>query len=369
MTRWLASRRRAVTALLAVLALSMVLFAGLGEPARGHASKSPRSELIAFLRSSVSSPFDFHVFVVRADGSGERQLTTGPGSDYDFDWSPDGHHIVFTRSIVKPGRDTYDLYVVNADGTGLRQLTGSAVAATDVIWQREPAWSPDGRRIAFAASGVVDGKRQAGVYVMNADGSAKRRVDRRPSYNRPGSPAWSPDGRRLAFATAGGVIFVVNADGTGQRRLSHPDNLPYGFYLPSWSPDGRSVAFVTMPGHYDSIYVVDVASGRERRVTKHAYTEGGFAWHRDGRGLFYARERGGGVYSVSLDGTGDRRLSVIAPRRDLLGGLSLSRNGKRIVYASEATGRGDLYVMNRDGTGRRRLTNTAESDGAPSWSP
>ena len=101
------------------------------------------------------------------------------------------------------------------------------------------------------------------------------------------------------------MIFLIDADGGGQRRPSHRHDFPYGFYLPSWSPDGRWIEFVAAPGHYDSVYVVDVAGGRERPVTKQAYTEGGFAWHRDG-GLFYA---------VRSHRPGSTALTLSAPRR------------------------------------------------------
>ena len=105
----------------------------------------------------------------------------------------------------------------------------------------------------------------------------------------PIEPAWSPDGRRLAFATGRGVIYIINSDGSEQRRLSHRDVPLYGFYSPIWSPDGRRIGFVTMPGRYDSIYVVKAAGGSERLVTRHAYNEAGFIWRPDGGGIIYAR--------------------------------------------------------------------------------
>jgi len=72
---------------------------------------------------------------------------------------------------------------------------------------------------------------------------------------------------------------------------------------------------------------------------------------------------------MNLDGSGDHRLSATPPRRDLLGGLSLSPNERTIAYASDATGHGDIYMVNRDGSGKRRLTDTGEVDGGASWSP
>jgi TolB protein len=360
------------------VAVSIAVAVAVGElgsvssaPAAGKGRTVAASEgLIAFVRSTAGPPPDSHIFVVNAQGGDERQLTSGPEVDYDLDWSPDGRRLLFIRRLEQEGRDTLDLYVINADGTGLRQLTGSALAQEDLLREFDPAWSPDGRTIAYASSGVTDGKRRHGIYLMNADGSGKRRLDHLPSYTQPIEPAWSPDGRRLAFASAAGVIYVINSDGSEQRRLSHRnDDFPYNFYSPTWSPDGRRIGFVTMPGRYDSIYVVKAAGGSERLVTRHAYTEAGFVWRPDGGGVIYAREGRGGVYSMNLDGSGDHRLSRTPPRQDLLGGLSLSPNGRTIAFASDATGAGDIYLVNRDGSGQRRLTENGEIDGAARWSP
>jgi Tol biopolymer transport system component len=331
----------------------------------GASGATPASQggKLAFIRSTDA---ESHLFVMNDDGSKQRQLTSGASFDFAHAWSPDGRRLAFVRWVKSNGRD---IYAINADGSGLRQLTGSTASMGPSFWEDMPAWSPDGGTIAYASSGVVDGERRYGIYLMNGDGRGKRRLARLPWYNRPGWPAWSPDGRKIAFATAGGVIFVINADGTGQRRLTHRHDFPYGFYGPTWSPDGRRVGFMTMPGRYDSIYVVDLAGGRERLVTRHAYTEAGFAWRPDGRGIIYARERRGGVYTINLDGSGDHRVTRIPPRRDLFGSLSLSPDQRTIAYASDITGQGDIYLVNRDGSGRRRLTDTAEIEGAPIWSP
>jgi TolB protein len=141
------------------------------------------------------------------------------------------------------------------------------------------------------------------------------------------------------------------------------------FYEPAWSPDGREIAFVKMPFRYNSIYVVDAAGGRVRRVTRHAYAESGFAWTADSHRIVYARESRGGVYAVRVDGSGDRRLTKNPLRRDLTaGGFAWSPSWRSIAYASDVTGNGDIYVMNADGSGQRRLTDTPEVDGAPVWS-
>lgn len=147
------------------------------------------------------------------------------------------------------------VYVMNTDGSGRRKLTSRFLTATS------PNWSPDGQKIAFGGNGDI--------YVMNADGSAQRRLIRTAGYD--SNPAWSPDGRKIAFRgeRTGYVwdIYVMNADGTARRRLTRT-----GFCdSPAWSPDGRWIAFSRTRGsgqrgtvEIDRMVRMEVASGRLR---------------------------------------------------------------------------------------------------------
>jgi Tol biopolymer transport system component len=203
---------------------------------------SPDRARIAFVRGR-------DVYAVDPDGRGETKLTTtarptaGPLS-----WSPDSMRIAVSRGG--------DIYFVRADGTGETRLTTSAHA------ERQPAWSPNGAKIAY----VDESESSPGIALVNADGTGPTRLTKA----RDRSPAWSPDSSRIAFVRVKdeqGALWVLNADGSGQRRL-----VPSNMYVdsPQWAPDGSSIAVGdftvgTYPIH-PGIGLVSPVDGRETKI-------------------------------------------------------------------------------------------------------
>ena len=163
--------------------------------------------------------------------------------------------IAFSQS-AGGGQGSGGLYVVNPDGSGKRRVVETAGHAT-------PSWSPDGRRIVFQT------RSGPGLSVVNADGSGQQ------SLTIGNHPAWSPDGQRIAFGRADKTnnadwdIFVMNADGSQQRRLVRHGTDP------RWSPDGRTIAFVrraALDGFNYDIYAVDGEGSPARSLTPVSYT-------------------------------------------------------------------------------------------------
>jgi TolB protein len=225
-----------------------------GKAADGYPAWSPDGTRVAFARSDDDSGAT-SIWIVRADGSGEpQQLVRGSRYRLSFApaWSPDGSRIAFSRIVyrVKAERIEQEAYVIDADGSGAHSVASDA---------RSPAWSPDGARLAFLSARDRNGEtcfEDCGpnneVYVMNADGSAQRRLTRTSGDEE--NPDWSPDGLRIAFDSdrnsplgsdgGGRELYSIGADGACMTWLS---NGGASSVDPAWQP-GRSASSDPGPG-------------------------------------------------------------------------------------------------------------------------
>jgi TolB protein len=243
--------------------------------------------------------------VVRPDGSGLVALTSGAGDFYPA-WAPDRTRIAFARRVA--GSDTKHIFVMNADGSAVTQLT---TGAKDDGW---PAWSPDGKHIAFA--------RESFLFVMGSDGSAVTQLTGNGDFT-DGSPTWSPDGTKIAFVRflpgegTPGDVYVMNADGSGVKQLTHLSSVG----SVSWSPDGAHLAFSTGTCCVDSqtlVSVMNADGSAARQLTKADDHAADPVWSPDGTQLAVARNSGGRgqVWLIAADGTNPRQLTNDAQASD-----------------------------------------------------
>ena len=218
---------------------------------------------VAYVRGAGTTE-DIHVS--NADGSGDRAVAAHPLRDADPAWSPDGARLAFTTD--RDGNS--EIYVVDADRTGAVRLTNDPAA------DFHPAWSPDGTRIAFASSRFG----AAEILAMNADGSSVARLTSHPASD--DEPAWSPDGQRIAFTSdrdGHDEVYAMDATGAALARVTQG-----GGRQPAWSPDGSRLAYVApvCAGFYSCVPSIFVAVGTQD-ATRLVVGGERPAWSPDGR--------------------------------------------------------------------------------------
>ena len=276
------------------------------------------------------------IYVMDADGKNQRNLTNHPDTDYAPSWSPDGTRIAFMSNrdgnVPKGGvLTTFEIYVIDTDGRNPRNLTN------DPNSDASPAWSPDGKRIAFTSNRdgnvhAIHGWPTAEIYVMDADGGNPQHLTNDLNDDR--HPSWSPDGKRIVFSSERdghfidefeeitSEIYVMDADGGNQQRLTENRKNDWD---PSWSPDGTRIAFSS-----------------------------------DRKGDFVNFE----IYVMDADGDNLQRLTE---NRVYDWDPSWSADGKRIAFSSGDNNQADIYVMDADGGNQQKLTNHPRNDGDPAW--
>jgi TolB protein len=234
----------------------------IGETEVEYPDWSPDGSTIAFDDGSVICVPDWstsigHIFTVRADGSGLKQVTSGIGAELTPDWSPDGTHLAVTAE----GEDGLPagIFVVDVATGTMRPVTANPYPG---YLDKEPDYSPEGTQITFVRDRrlvyVGASTNQSALFVANVDGSGLRRLT--PwGMGLTGTPSWSPDGSRIVFRSGSVVpppgarlaqIYVVGADGTGLRQLTFDGNA--ASYWPSWSPDGTRIVFTRYVFNPDS---------------------------------------------------------------------------------------------------------------------
>ncbi len=340
------------------------------------------------------------------------QLTSNPGIEWFPNLSPDGQWIVFAGDAA----GNRDVYLQSVTGQTAINLTADSPDDDD-----QPAFSPDGERIAFRA-----GRDGGGLFVMGRTGEAVRRVARE-GFN----PAWSPDGSRIVYATLPLGLRPANDDGTSELWVisaagGDPARVHEGdATLPQWSPNGHRIAFAQRLGtvRQTNVLTMLAVGGQAVPVTAASDVSWNPVWAPDGRHLYYVSNRGGStnVWRVAIDEASGEVLGDPEPLTTpapFAAHVTISADGRRLAYSSiletqniyrlgldPATGEvqggpvqvttgtrfwsspdpspdgrsvvfysqvqpeGDLYAISTDGTGLRQLTSDEATDRVPRWSP
>ena len=273
--------------------------------------------------SDRDAPGNFEIYSMNPDGSGIARLTNSAGPDVAPAWSPDGKRIAF----VSLRHDSFgEIYVMNADGTGVRRVTESDGIDTS------PTWSKDGKRIAFVS---MRNDPFGDIYTVNDDGSDVSRVTDYAGAD--AEPSWSADGKQIAFVSdRDGLsdlttdLYVVTLDTRQVSRLTN-EALDVDVHEPSWAPGGKQIAYSTSYDSGDDIILtsdVFVINVDDRLITR------------------------------LTDGPGTA-VQDLAP--------SWSPDGKQIAYVSIRGGNSEIFIMNADGNSVSRLTTSTANDVSPAW--
>ncbi len=300
-----------------------------------------------------------------------RKITFGPGLEDEPAWSPDGKLLAYTTDE----RGNLDVIVLPlASGEPIR------IAASDAD-EAQPAWSPDGSKLAFVSSRDRGGRlhhilsagaltaflqgRGGDVFVVPALGGAAAKLVENGYF-----PAWSPDGRRIAFSSERSGqwdLWVISSDGGSPTRLTDDSEIDY---QPSWSPDGKWIAYGAGTAARFDLRVVPAGGGAPRNVDSSTSWVLRSAWSSDGKSLIYSGEREGLVSVWRLPMSGPARSG--APERMTVGpgadvNAATGFDG-RIAFATVG-GAPDIWEWSLSSGALRQVTSETGMESNPRLSP
>jgi TolB protein len=319
---------------------------------------SPDGEQIAYL----SDDPNVETYLADSQGLDPRRLTGEPtDSEYNAAWSPDGKWLAFIGE-----RDgIWDVYLAANDGSNPRKLTAGSRSF------RSLAWSPDNRHLALESLGIAN----IDIYILDTGTGTIRNLTRFPGNDI--RPAWSPDGTEIAFLSSrnsGNLgntrydLYIVSSSGHNLRRYT--TNFPAdATWQPNWSADGERIVLgaASWAGGSD-IYLIDVAYGLARNITRDNARDGSPTWSPDGQWIAFETRRTGNwqIDLVSADGWKRRQLT-----RDLSDSRHpvWSKAGDYLIYMSNPNRNWDLYRLDMHALGAARITLGRTIEFFPIWRP
>jgi Tol biopolymer transport system component len=270
--------------LIVISLLSVILSQGCTQSSLASGTEpswSPDGQSIAFTGGSTGRT---QIYVMKADGSQQRRITSNPNRSWGPSWSPDGLKIAFACGYTPaPSATISDIYVVNPDGSNQIRLTYEEGA------ELAPDWSPISKKIVFNTSREAGGGTRE-IYIMNADGSGQTAVTHKNDWYI--DPVWSPDGTKIACQSTYFDIIIMNIDGSDVINLTNRTQGDFYEY-PAWSPDGTKIAFSLYRGGISGIYVMNSDGTNQIQLTSNDKEfDSHPAWSPDGKKIAYDSGKG-----------------------------------------------------------------------------
>ncbi len=302
------------------------------------------------------------LYRIRPTGTPLLRMTNSPGiDDFTGPLSPDGREMlgVAARRLAS-GVRLSQLVVVPLAGGDARPVGARGVRL------RSPNWSRDGRWVVYES----DSASFRDLYRANLSGGAPMRLTDNPEGNY--SPEVSPDGEWILFHSSrtrdGLQIFRMRVDGSAPARLTQDARDHWGA---RWSPDGKRIVFVSDRQGADRLWVMDADGGNQRRLTREDTLPGTVEtqpmWSPDGR-VAYVLRRSGQPARIRIQ-HGERVREVHAGAKGGDDTPAWSRDGRYLAFVSTRDGNAELYLARADGSRPTRLTHADGDDFDPVWTP